>query len=255
MHKLVELAAQIDDIVQFEQRDRKHRPILGTLGALGGVSAVQQATVGTFRHAAFEPTKPGASALEEMLNPTAAKWAPGDAKVKADLMATAKAAGVTSVDEHVHPAGPHFNPMSGGIVMTPNVRTSLKPGVLAHEVRHAQQAKLLGKNALMAASTIGKVGPLGAGLVSTFTGDEKRGRAAAITGAALAAPMLAAEADAAIGGARMLRKSGMRGLRTLSPGVGLATYGALAASPALAYKIKKTLGGYRKPAETPLGLG
>lgn len=130
-----------------------------------------------------------------------------------------------------------------GITIAPAVRAGLKEGVIAHEIGHLEQSKFLrhpvvhggGKAALTAGS-----------ILAPLSSNERHAKTAAIASAGLALPLLASEVDASVRGTRILRKAGVRGIKSLSPGIGLASYGAAAAAPYIAYRIKKSLGGYKE---------
>jgi hypothetical protein len=130
-----------------------------------------------------------------------------------------------------------------GIGLHKGIRPSLKPGALAHELGHIEQPRFM-------RHPIGRaIGPHGSGLASLYTAigtrDEKKGKIAAAVGTAAMLPTIASEVDASVRGIRALRQGGMRGARTLTPGVGLASYGAVAALPYLTHKTKKAFGGYK----------
>jgi hypothetical protein len=142
--------------------------------------------------------------------------------------------------------GVPFSETHGSVTVTPGTRTGLKAGILAHEAGHATQPKLLRSPILRAGGALAGLGGLGTTLISS---EQERGKLGAQVATAGTAPVLAAEVDASIRGIARMRRAGYKGLKSLSPGAGLVTYGAAAAVPTLAYKIKKGLGGYKPPKE------
>jgi hypothetical protein len=244
---------------RFDEPEKKHHPVLGTIGA-ATLPAIPQAAVGV-------------GTLVAALGGDS-KLAKEDRPVLASLKRTARKQGV-NVHQSFSPSSPGFywnkeeapvfarakldmslqnvlQPKaarrSKGIGVYSGVRGSLKPGLLAHEVGHATQPRFL-RHPL--GHMTGKLAPSVAGLYATATGDEQRAKKAAIVGGLAAAPMLASEVDASVRGSRLLRKAGVKGLRSLSPGFGLPTYAAVAAAPYLAYRTKKALGGYRPETRAP----
>lgn len=133
----------------------------------------------------------------------------------------------------------NFFNSSGG----PN--SPLKPGVLAHEVGHG-----VGPSAYLkgGARTISMLLPgLNLGQV-ILARNEDEGRMGAMASPLTAAPLLGSEIDASVRGSKILSKltkGKLSMLQRLSPFVGLPTYAAFAASPALAHLIKKNMGGYQ----------
>jgi hypothetical protein len=114
------------------------------------------------------------------------------------------------------------------------------PGVLAHELGHAEGGK-----ALLKLNRFGKLGMLGAPM-ALFSPDEDVARAGAIGGTALMAGTLASEADASRRGYQMLRGLGAGRRGALKAFAGLPTYLLAAGAPAGAYLGKKHLGGFDK---------
>jgi len=119
-------------------------------------------------------------------------------------------------------------------------------GVLAHELGHAQQLKkyktpgMIGyRQATGAAAGIGT-------MVAAFSKDEDRAKKGAIAGTLGGIGLVGQEVGASARGARLLGKAGVKGMRRWSPYIGIPTYAALALAPALAYLIKRSLGGYSK---------
>ncbi len=127
------------------------------------------------------------------------------------------------------------------------VKPYYKPGLLAHEIGHAKDSFIKSKlgQGLYAAGPIGALLGSAGAIVSS---DEKVAKGSVAGGTIVTAPMLAAEIKASLTGIKELRKSGIKGLRALTPASGLATYATVAAAPSIAYGIKKSLGGYRKRA-------
>jgi hypothetical protein len=132
------------------------------------------------------------------------------------------------------------------VAIHPSVRQYFKPGILAHEVGHIQQARWMTQPWTR---HLGKWGPLGGTAIAAGTGDEKTAGLSALAGTAGAIPMLTSEVDASIRGGKLLAKHGVKGVRRLTSGIGLATYGAMAAMPGIAYGTKKALGGYQAKKE------
>lgn len=131
--------------------------------------------------------------------------------------------------------------------ITENVRPYFKPGVLAHEIGHTRD-KFLNTKAGRIGYGIGSLAPQAGTLGTAITKDQTRAKKYAVASTVASAPMLAAEIQASISGIKALRKGGIKGLRSLTPAVGLPSYAGLAAGPAIAYQVKKRHHGY---TETP----
>jgi hypothetical protein len=137
-----------------------------------------------------------------------------------------------------------------GVAIGENVHPAMKSGVLAHEIGHVSGNPLVhsgwGRGIGRQASGIGAL------YASAGTSDQNKARNAAIIGTIASAPEMASEIDASVRGHAVLRnahkatKVKMGVLDHLKPGVGIASYGAVAAAPALAYEVKKHLGGYKQ---------
>lgn len=123
---------------------------------------------------------------------------------------------------------------------------SLKPGVLVHEVGHG-----VGPSVYIKGLTR-RLSQLAPGLATgniLFTNDENTARNSALISPLLSAPLLASEFDASMRGSNILKKltkGNLTKLQRLSPFVGLPTYAAFAASPAIAYFTKKKMDGFDK---------
>lgn len=246
----VELEASLDAILfeQPEPKKKKYHPILGTVGAL----ALPGLAVNTGSSALLSSVqKPGHQRLNDLLEhlrnpelPTPPKWAAPDRGIRASLEKAAASKGVKISESEFSPYGPGaYVDSSKSIHITPKTKDYFKPGILAHELGHVEQSKLLRSGAMHG---IGKIGVGASGLTAAFTGNESTAKKAALAGAGLSAGVIASEISATARGIKHLRKGGIKGLRSLTPGVGLATYAAMAATPALTYKVKKALGGYRQ---------
>lgn len=125
----------------------------------------------------------------------------------------------------------------------------LKPGVLAHEVGHGVGPSVYLKGGARMLSTLLPGLNLGQVLLAK---NEDEGRMGAMVSPLTAAPLLGSEIDASVRGSKILSKltkGKLSILQRLSPFVGLPTYAAFAASPALAHLIKKNMGGYRDKNE------
>jgi hypothetical protein len=121
---------------------------------------------------------------------------------------------------------------------------TLKPGVLAHEVGHGVGPSAYLKGGMRQLSMLLPGLNLGQVLLAK---DEDHGRMGAMLSPLTAAPLLGSEIDASVRGSKILSKltkGKLPLLQRLSPFVGLPTYAAFAASPALAHLIKKNMGGY-----------
>lgn len=134
-----------------------------------------------------------------------------------------------------------------GVIMSKGVRASMKPGLLAHEVGH-----LKGHRALLHPLTrVGAIyGGMGTAGVAAITDNEDVAKKSAIIGGLASIPMMASELDASRRGAGLLHKAGVKGMRRLSPFMGIPSYAAIAAMAPAAYLIKKGLGGYREKQPT-----
>ena len=116
---------------------------------------------------------------------------------------------------------------------------SLKPGVLAHEVGHGVGPSVYIKGLTRHLSQLAPA--LATGNI-LFSNDENTARNSALISPLLSAPLLASEFDASMRGSNILKKltkGNLTKLQRLSPFVGLPTYAAFAASPAIAYFAKK----------------
>ena len=125
----------------------------------------------------------------------------------------------------------------------------LKPGVLAHEVGHGVGPSAYLKGGARMLSMLLPGLNLGQVLLAK---NEDEGRMGAMVSPLTAAPLLGSEIDASVRGSKILSKltkGKLSMLQRLSPFVGLPTYAAFAASPALAHLIKKNMGGYRDKNE------
>lgn len=122
--------------------------------------------------------------------------------------------------------------------------SKLKPGVLAHEVGHGLGPSAYVKGLARPISALLPTLNLGQVLLAK---DEDTGRMGAMLAPLSGAPLLASEIDASVRGSKLLSKLTKGKLSTmqkLSPFMGLPTYAAFTAAPALAHMIKKTMGGY-----------
>jgi len=249
--RLIKLSVRCADLVEFKD-DREYRPGLGTAGGIIAPIAAQTA-VGGGLMAAIRSGK-------DRVDPHAA-----DKPVMDYLHKAAKEAG-GDVHESITESAPGvaWKRMKGegywarsqraqvsaitgakggeqGVAIHPGVRKELKPGILAHEIGHLQQRKWLTS---VPTRLGGMLGPLAGTAYAASTKDERRAQVGAAAGTLAGVPMLIGETDASLRGRRLLKGAGVKGRRLLSPGIGLASYGALAAMPGIAYGTKKLLGGY-----------
>jgi hypothetical protein len=121
---------------------------------------------------------------------------------------------------------------------------TLKNTTLAHELghgvgpRHYLAPGARGLSNLLPALAVGNI---------LYTNDENTGRNTALLSPLLGAPLLASEIDASVRGSKILSKltkGNISKMQKIAPFMGLPTYAAFAASPALTHLIKKNMGGY-----------
>ena len=126
---------------------------------------------------------------------------------------------------------------------------------LAHELGHAKNYKKLGKP-LMALRVGGMLGSAGGTIGASFAKDDKTAKKSAVIGTAMGAAGVAEEGVATARGIKGLTKYYGGGRKGFSKalfkgrgggsrmiGLNLASYGAMAAAPAFAYKIRKFVKG------------
>src|SRR5215472_14740059 len=246
----------IDDLIEF-QEDERYRPTAGKLAGVGipiaGQTAVAVGTLGALGVSKARKIEKRDLPLMHKLNIEATKAGAEVFKSQSPLIPgfafrrpKGKGFFATRAKEQIRTLTGEVDVPRKGVAISPEVRPKLKPGALAHEIGHIKQPKWMTHPL---SRGLGQHGTPLAALYAGITSDEDRAKAAAIAGSAAAVPMLTSEVDASIRGARLLQKHGVKGIRRLSPGLGLASYGAVAAMPAAAYAAKKAFGGDRPKTE------
>jgi hypothetical protein len=110
--------------------------------------------------------------------------------------------------------------------------------VRAHEVGHILQKPTLIKSLPRLAGNYAPLAAVG-GLIGTERENDKKAAIIAGAGTAMALPTLVNEVDASARGYKVMRKLGASRMRAAGAFVGLPTYGAMAAIPALAWGGRK----------------
>lgn len=149
-------------------------------------------------------------------------------------------------------AGAHYNPATK-TAYTAQRGVNPNPGMLAHELGHAQQyikpSSLINKLALP--SRIATMYGL-TSLPLLIAEDENTAKAMAGVGTAMSTPLFLHEMDASIKGRKMLMEAaGKAGnklgfLKSLAPFKGIPSYLLALASPYLIYKYLKSKGQYKE---------
>ncbi len=271
------LTPRMIELATDEENKRRYHPMAGTIGALA-VPGIAQAAVGhgtmqtiipgklgwagvgerqpvlphdepVLRHLRAEAQRGGYKIHEDPIGAPAFAWRHSPRPPKGEGLLNQIRGGFNKgVREKI--ASMTGSTDERGVAISNSIRSSLKPGVLAHEIGHQQQLRHLTGPLYHA----GKMLPGGAALYSGLTSDEGHAKKAAIAGTLAAAPMLAAEIDASRRGSKLLKNAGMKGLRRLTPFVGVPSYAAVAAVPMATYKIKKAMGGYKPKEELETAL-
>lgn len=132
--------------------------------------------------------------------------------------------------------GSHYNLADGKIRMAKGQRG---PGALAHEMGHAQNPRLA--RAGVHAKNFSGLGTL----TALGSANQDVARTGAATGTALGGLNLLSELDASRRGFKMLRGVGAGRGAALKAFIGIPTYALATAIPALAYKGKQLMGGFK----------